>query len=142
MRWIFDIYMPLAKWGLRELRSPGARFLVSIFCIGAAGVLVWKVLLAYQQSPSSAIPALLILGVPVAGAMYLLYVVYLTLFASGRRVQKGLISPRWLRIYGYGLIPLGFWMLGQGRLDGAFAIVAGLACLGLAQQRGGWFFGD
>lgn len=142
MRWIFDIYMPLARWGLRELRSPWARLLVSVFCLAAVGLLFWKVFLAYSQSPTTAIPALLILGVPIAGALYLLYVVYLTLFAPGRRVQKGLISPRWLRIYGYLLIPLGFWMLGQGRLDGALAIVAGLACIGLAQQRGGWFFGD
>lgn len=142
MRWIFDIYLPFAKRGQRELRSPAARLLVSLFCFGVAGSLVWKVFQTYQHAPSHDAVALFYLSVPIWGALYLLYVVYLALFAPGQRVRKGLISAFWLRALGYGLIPLGFWMLSQGRLDGAFAIIAGLACLGLAKQRGEWFFGD
>ena len=142
MRWIFDIYLPFAKRGQRELRSPAARLLVSVFCLAIAGSLVWKVLQTYQSDPSHQPVALFYLGVPIMGALYLLYVVYLALFAPGQRVRKGLISAFWLKVLGYSLIPMGFWMLSQGRLDGAIAIIAGLACLGLSKQRDQWFFGD
>ncbi|PIE41277.1 MAG: hypothetical protein CSA49_04250 [Gammaproteobacteria bacterium] len=142
MRWIFDIYLPFAKRSQRELRSPAARLLVSVFCFFIAGVLVWKVFNVYQSDPDNSPGALFYLAVPLLGAAYLLYVVYLALFASGQRVRKGLISVFWLKVLGYSLVPTGFWLLSQGRLDGAVVIIAGLACLGLVKRRGEWFFGD
>ncbi|MCG8668450.1 MAG: hypothetical protein MI867_03485 [Pseudomonadales bacterium] len=142
MRWIFDIYLPFAKRSQRELRSPFARMLVSIICLAGAGALLWRTYAVYQANPTEQWLPLLLLLVPVLGALYLVYVVYMALFAPGQRVRKGLISKPWLKILGYTLIPFGFWMLSQGRLDGALAIVAGLACLGLAKQRDDWFFGD
>lgn len=142
MRWLFDIYIPFAKKGQRELRSPGSRLLVSLFCLGCAGWLIWLAVRTYLGAPTQDWKGLLILSVPLWGAMYLFYVIYIALFAPGHRVRRGLISVPWLRVLGYLCVPLGFYMLSQGRLDGAIAIVAGLGCLGLAQERKEWTFRD
>ena len=142
MRWLFDMYLPVARRGQRELRTPLARLLVCLVCLLGAAWLCWLSVHAYLASPTTLMPALLLLTVPLLGALYLLYVMYLVLFASGRRVKQGLIPRPYLRLFGYLLIPFGFWMLSQGRLDGALSVVAGLACLGLARQRSGWSFGD
>ena len=119
-----------------------ARLLVTALCLFCAAWLGWLVWHTYLQHPTNELPALLYLGVPVLEMFYLFYVVYLVLFAPGQRVRKGLIPTAALRFFGYGLIPLGFWMLGQGRLDGALAVVTGLGALGLARQRSTWSFRD
>ena len=142
MRWLFDAYLPIARRSQQELRSPMARLVVSIFCLGAAGWLFWRVFSVWWLFPSDDPKALAWLLLPVLGACYLLYVMGLVLFASGRRIKRGLISRPWLRLLGCSLIPYGFWMLSHDRLDGAVSVVAGLACLGLASQRSGWSFGD
>ena len=142
LRWLFDIYLPFARRGQRELRSPLARLLVSGFCLFGATWLGWLVWHTFHEHPLYQLPALLLLSLPLLGVIFLIYVVYLVLFAPGSRVRKGLIPTPALRFFGYGLIPLGFWMLGQGRLDGAIAVVTGLGALGLARQRSNWSFGD
>ncbi len=142
MRWLFDMYLPVARRSQRELRSPLARLVVSLVCLGGAGWLFWLVARTWLHDPSYHLPALAWLLIPSLGGLYLLYVLCLVLFASGRRIKRGLISRPYLKVFGYTLIPYGFWMLSQGRLDGAISVVAGLACLGLAQQRSGWSFGD
>lgn len=142
MRWLIDIYLPFAKRTQKELRSPWARILVSLFCLGCCGWLLWQMVTQYMALPTYDWRALAILSVLFWCALYLLYVVYMVLFASGRRVQKGLISVPYLKFLGYVLVPYGFWMLAHNRLDGALAVVAGLACLGLAQQRSQRFFSD
>lgn len=142
MRWLFDMYMPFARRSQRELRSPMARLLVTLFCCLLIGYLVWLSVSTYLQSPTEELTALLYLGVPLLCAVYLMYVIYLVLFAGGRRVQRGLIATPYLKVLGYLLIPHGFWQLSHGRLDGAVSVVAGLACLGVARQRNQWFFKD
>lgn len=142
MRWLFDMYLPVARRSQRELRSPTARLLVSLVCVAGAGWLFWRIAKVWLAHPSYDPVALAWLTLPALGGLYLLYVCSLVLFASGRRINRGLISRPWLRLLGYSLIPFGFWMLSQGRLDGALSVVAGLACLGLARQRSGWSFAD
>ena len=142
MRWLFDAYLPIARRSQRELRSPMARLLVLAFCLVCTVWLVWLVIKVWWQHPTDDLRALAWLLIPILGAAYLLYVMGLVLFASGRRIKRGLISRPWLRILGYSLIPFGMWMLSQNRLDGAVSVVAGLACLGLARQRSDWSFGD
>ena len=142
MRWLFDMYLPFAKRGQRELRSPFARFFTAMLSFLGAAWLFWLVVRTYLEQPTDEVGALLWLAVPVMGALYLLYVVYLVLLADGRRVRRGLIAAPYLRLLGVILIPHGFWLLAHGRLDGAISIVAGLACLGVSKQRREWFFGD
>lgn len=130
----------VAKHSRAEIRSPVVRVALAVIltCVGVFGL--YRIARAVWWHPPIVqgqfdFQGFALLSPMVAGALYLVYMAGLLLFASPRRSQKGFLGPMGLRISGVLIVLVGIFGLLKGNIYAAFVVAIGVACFGLAQDR-------
>jgi len=129
-----------------EIRNPMLRVVLSLLLVAAGGYIEFRVIDKVWLNPVSNGSAgsasqpfdgygLFLLSPLWIGAIYLIYMAYLLLFASARRARKGFLRPIALKVSGVLIIVLGIYVLIRGNIYGAFVVAVGGACFGLARDR-------
>ena len=129
-----------------EIRNPMLRVVLSLLLAAAGGYIEFRVIDKVWLNPVGNSPVasasqafdgygLFLLSPLWIGAMYLIYMAYLLLFASSRRARKGFLRPVALKVSGLMIIVLGIYVLIRGNIYGAFVVAVGGACFGLARDR-------
>ena len=129
-----------------EIRNPMLRVVLSLLLVAAGGYIEFRVIDKVLLNPVSngsvgsvSQPfdgyGLFLLSPLWVGAIYLIYMAYLLLFASARRARKGFLRPIALKVSGVLIIVLGIYVLIRGNIYGAFVVAVGGACFGLARDR-------
>jgi len=127
-----------------EIRNPLLRVVLSLLLATVGGYIEYRVIDKVWLNPIHHAGVagqpfdsygLLLLSPLWIGAIYLIYMAYLLLFAPARRARKGFLHPVALKVSGALIILLGVYVLIRGNIYGAFVVAAGGACFGLARDR-------
>ncbi len=127
-----------------EIRNPLLRIVLSLLLATAGGYIEFRVVDKVWLNPvgNGSIAGqsfdgygLFLLSPLWIGAIYLIYMAYLLLFAPARRARKGFLHPIALKVSGVLIVMLGIYVLIRGNIYGAFVVAAGGACFGLARDR-------
>lgn len=133
-----------------EIRNPMLRVVLSLLLAAVGGYIEFRVIDKVWLNPagngssgqSFDVYGLFLLSPLWIGAIYLIYMAYLLLFASARRARKGFLRPIALKVSGVLIITLGVYVLVRGNVYGAFVVAVGGACFGLARDRKDFIVSD
>jgi len=123
-----------------EIRDPLLKVVLALLLASSGLSIVYRILdVVWINIPVTSKPfdmhGLLLLSPLLCGAIYMIYMAYLLLFASARRARKGFLRPVSLKISGLMIICLGIGILVKANIYGIFVIAVGGACFGLARDR-------
>jgi len=133
-----------------EIRNPMLRVTLSLLLAVVGGYIGYRVVNRIWLNPvnggrvdqSFDAYGLFLLSPLWMGAIYMIYMAYLLLFASARRARKGFLHPIALKVSGILIVLLGVYVLIRGNIHGAFVVAVGGACFGLARDRKDFIVSD
>ena len=137
----------IATHSRAEIRNPMLRVVLSLLLVAVGGYIEFRVIDKVWLNPASNSQSfdaygLFLLSPLWIGAIYMIYMAYLLLFASARRARKGFLRPIALRVSGVLIVTLGVYVLIRGNVYGAFVVAVGGACFGLARDRKDFIVSD
>jgi hypothetical protein len=135
-----------------EIRNPMLRVTLSLLLAIAGGYIGYRVIDRVWLNPVSSVGGsvdqpfdaygMFLLSPLWIGAICMIYMAYLLLFASARRARKGFLPPIALKVSGILIVMVGVYVLIRGNVYGAFVVAVGGACFGLARDRKDFIVND